>query len=247
MLLDPKDEQEFRRKQGIEEWGGYDAVIFRLGLSFERLPNFPPPEPEVYGLESLSGSKVYKGSRGGKEILFAPTLMGAAAASFNIERYLCHSPASVGIGVGYCGGLKAEIEIGRIIIPAKAIIGEGTSKYYGKGEISSADQGLVTRLVAVTRRFGYEPLVGEVYSIDAPFMETTDLIGQLSQQGILGIDMETSALFSIAEYHSKRAAAILVVSDKPHESPLYGFDPPLQAIEGITEDVIKICIQALTG
>lgn len=247
MLLDQKNEEEFRRKQGIEELGGYDAVIFRLGLRFEGLPNFPPAEPEVYGLESLSGLKVYKGSRGGKEILFAPTLMGAAAASFNIERYLCHSPASVGIGVGYCGGLKAEIEIGRIIIPAKAIIGEGTSKYYGKGEISSADQSLVRRLVDVTRRFGYEPLLGEIYSIDAPFMETPDVISELSQQGILGIDMETSALFSIAEYHGKRAAAILVVSDKPHESPLYGFDPPLQAIEGITEDVIKICIQALTG
>ena len=85
--------------------------------------------------------------------------------------------------------------------------------------------------------------MGEIYSIDAPLMETPDFIEKLSREGILGIDMETSALFSIAEYHGKRVAAILVVSDKPHQGPRYHG----QAIEGITEDVIKICIGTLAG
>lgn len=243
MLLDPKDEMEFRRNQGIEGLGGYDAVILRLGMSLERLPNFHPSKPEVYGLESLSGWKIYKGVKKGKEILFVSTMVGAPAASLGIEMYLCHSPANEGIGVGYCGALQPEIEIGRIIIPDKARIGEGASKYYGKSEISTPDPDLVRKLVDVTQRFGYEPLVGELYSIDAPLMETPDFIEKLARQGILGIDMETSALFSIAEYHGKRAAAIMVVSDKPHRGPAYG--STFQAIEGITEDVIKICIEAL--
>jgi purine-nucleoside phosphorylase len=149
----------------------------------------------------------------------------------------------MGLGVGYCGGLQPEIEIGKIIIPNKARIGEGTSRYYGKTEFSTPDQQMVKRLLDVTWRYGYEPLLGEVYSIDAPLMETPDFIEELSREGILGIDMETSALFSIAEYHSKRAAAVLVVSDKPHQSALYHS----QAIEGITQDVINICIEALAG
>ena len=241
MLLDPGKEKEFRRKSGIEGLGSYDAVIFRLGLSFEELANFNPSKPEVFGLESLDGLIIYKGRKGGKNIVFTSTLVGAPAASFNIETCLCHSPASMGIGVGYCGGLQSDIEIGKIIIPNKARIGEGTSGYYGKTEFSTPDQQLVKRLLDVTWHYGYEPLMGEVYSIDAPLMESPDFIEKLSREGVLGIDMETSALFSIAEYHGKRAATILVVSDKPHQRPLYRG----QAIEEVTEDVIRICIQAL--
>lgn len=243
MLLDPAKEMDFRRKSLIGGLGNYDAVIFRLGLNFEWLPNFHPSKPEAYGLESLDGLAIYKGRKGGKEIVFASTAMGAPAASFNIETCLCHSPASIGLGVGYCGGLQPETEMGKIIIPNKARIGDGTSSYYGKTEFSTPDQQLVKRLIDATYSRGYEPLIGEIYSIDAPFMETRDFIGRLSREGVLGIDMETSALFSIAEYHGKRAAAILVVSDKPRQGPPYDS----QAIEGITEDVIRICIEALAG
>lgn len=246
MLFDPQQEEEFRRKQGIEELGSYHAVLLRLGFNFDRLPHFPPSSPEAYGLESLAGLKIYKGRRGGKEILFAPTMVGAAAASFNIERYLCHSPATEGIGVGYCGALQPEMEIGGIVIPSRARIGEGTSRYYGRSEVSEPDQDLVSRLVTATRRFGYQPHVGEIYSTDAPLMETPHFIQELSAQGILGIDMEMSALFSIAAYHGKRAAGILVVSDKPYQGSLYEFYLP-PVLEEITEDVIKICIQALTS
>ena len=247
MLLDQDRERQFRRKQGIEELGGYDVVLFRLGLNFDRLPNFPPPRPHDYGLQSLTGFKVYKGARGGRGILFASTMVGAPAASFSIERYLCHSPAVEGIGIGYCGALHPEMEIGSIVIPSRARIGEGTSRYYGQDEVSSPDQSLMRRLVEVTEGFGYKPMVGEVYTIDAPLMETLDFLERLRQQGMLGIDMEMSALFSIAQYHGKRAAGILVVSDKPHEGSIYEIFLPSPELERITEDVVKICIEAIAG
>lgn len=247
MKLEPEREKEFRRKWGIERWGRYDGVIFRLGFNFDTLPDFPPSVPEAYGLESLTGSRIYKGRRGRREILFAPTMVGAAAASLNIEMYLCHSPASHGIGVGYCGALKPGVETGQIIIPSAARIGEGTSRYYGQTEVSTPDQDLVGRLVDAARSFGYEPLVGEVYSTDAVLMETPDFLAELSQLGMVAIDMEMSALFSIAQYHGKSAAGILVVSDEPVEgSPYEPYLPPHEA-ERITTDVIRISIQALTA
>ncbi len=251
MLLDPEDEKEFRRKQGVEGLGDYDAVILRLGLGLSQMQDFPPAQPETYGLESLSGLGIYKGVRRGKEILFASTMAGASTASLGIEMYLCHSPATEGIGIGYCGGLRRGIAVGSIIIPSMTRIGEGTSKYYGKSEFSTPDHDLVKRLVDATRRFGYEPLVGEIYSTDAPFMETPDFIAKLSRQGILGIDMEMSALFSIAAFHSKKAAGIFVVSDNPAEDS--ALDPAslisniMSNLQGITQDVFKICIEALAG
>ncbi|MDY6907754.1 MAG: hypothetical protein SV910_05925 [Chloroflexota bacterium] len=243
MLLDAEAEREFREQMGTSGLGDYQGVIFRLGFNFERLPGFDPARPERYGLDALHGSRVYRGRRGGRELLFAPTLMGAPAASFSIERYLCHSPASHGIGVGYCGALHPDIEVGSIIVPDRARIGEGTSSYYGAGTVSVPDHELVELLVATSRRHGCEPWVGEVFSIDAPLMETQEFIAGLAQQGTLGIDMETSALFSIACYHGVRSAAILVVSDKPHQ----GLPPvlPFADIDAVTEAAIRIAVEAL--
>jgi len=245
MLLDKKSEKEFRKGRGIEALGKYDALILRLGLKLEWLPGFPPAEPQSYGLESFAGAKLYRGRRGGKEILFTSAMMGASAASFDIEAYLCHSPAVEGIGLGYCGALQPGIEIGTIIIPDRAAIGEGTSRYYEKHGVSCPDPDLVRRLAEAARRCGYEPLVGEVFSTDGVFMETPELLGDLARRGIIGIDMEMSALFSIAEYHGKRAAGILVVSDKPYEGPLHSLSIPFRKTEAISDDALKICIQAL--
>lgn len=245
MLLEPKIEKDFRRRRGIEALGEYDAVIFRLGLKLEWLPHFPPSDPAFYGLESLSATKPYVGRRGRKVIVLDSTMMGAPAASFNVEAYLCHSPATEAIGLGYCGALQPGMEIGTILIPDAARIGEGTSRYYGGSEVSHPDGDLVRRLAEAARRLGHEPVVGEVYSTDAPFMETLDFVQGLAGQGIVGIDMEMSALFSMAGYHGKKAAGILVVSDKPYESPLHGLDIPFQKTEAIADEVLKVCIEAL--
>lgn len=247
MLLSPKDEREFRKRQGIDWVGTYDAVIFRLGLKLEWLPGFPPAQPAAYGLDWFSGGKPYKGTRGGREILFDSTMMGAPAASFNIEAFLCHSAAVEAIGVGYCGAVRPGVEVGAILIPDKARIGEGTSQYYGKKDVSMPDQDLVKRLVEGARRFGYEPWVGGVFSTDGVFMETPEFLEGLASQGTVGIDMEMSALFSVAEFHGKRAAGILVVSDKPYESPLHSLSIPFDRTERISEDVVKICIEVLGG
>lgn len=247
MLLSEKDEQEFRRRRGIELLGDYDAVVFRLGLKLEWLPGFPPPKAKSYGLDSFSGGKPYKGVKNGRHILFDSAMMGAPAASFSIEAFLCHAPATEAVGFGYCGALRPGIEIGTLIIPDRARIGEGTSKYYGKSDFSVPDQALVARLVEAARRFGHEPLVGEVFSTDGVFMEAPDFLEGLAKQGMVGIDMEMSALFSIAEYHGKRAAGILVVSDKPYEGPLHSLSIPFEQTEKVSDDVVKICIEALGG
>ncbi|MDY6917714.1 MAG: hypothetical protein SVP26_07175 [Chloroflexota bacterium] len=247
MLLDNKSEKEYRRRRGIEALGGYEAVIFRLGLKFEWMPNFPPNDPKLFGFEKLSTAEPYMGSRGDTRILLDSTMMGAPAASFNIEAYLCHSPASRAIGVGYCGALQAGIDIGTIIIPGSARIGEGTSAYYGARDVSHPDADLVGRLTDAAKRLGYEPVVGEVYSTDAAFMETPDFAQDLAGRGIVAIDMEMSALFSIAQFHGKKAAGILVVSDKPCENPLHSLDIPFKKTEAVTEDVIRICVEALAG
>jgi purine-nucleoside phosphorylase len=54
---------------------------------------------------------------------------------------------------------------------------------------------------------------GRVWSIDAPYRETVRKVVRYRQEGILGVDMETSALFTVARYRGIDLACVLVVSD----------------------------------
>ena len=46
------------------------------------------------------------------------------------------------------------------------------------------------------------------------FYDTTDALERFREYGVLGLEMETSALYSLALRHRRRALSILTVSDQ---------------------------------
>jgi purine-nucleoside phosphorylase len=54
---------------------------------------------------------------------------------------------------------------------------------------------------------------GPVWTTDAPYRETADKVKRYQTDGVLGVDMETSALFTVAAFRGIQAASLLVVSD----------------------------------
>jgi purine-nucleoside phosphorylase len=55
---------------------------------------------------------------------------------------------------------------------------------------------------------------GAVWSTDAVFRETRQRVATYQQSGILAVDMETSALCSVAKFRGVDLGVILVVSDE---------------------------------
>ncbi|MGH8546695.1 MAG: hypothetical protein ACREX3_24385, partial [Gammaproteobacteria bacterium] len=56
--------------------------------------------------------------------------------------------------------------------------------------------------------------LGWIFTTDALFQETPELIQQLNAQNVLTIDMVTSTFLTIAQVREKKAGAILAVSDE---------------------------------
>ena len=56
--------------------------------------------------------------------------------------------------------------------------------------------------------------VGWIFTTDALFQETPELIQQLSEQQVSAIDMVTSTFLTVAQVRGKKAGAILSVSDE---------------------------------
>jgi purine-nucleoside phosphorylase len=55
---------------------------------------------------------------------------------------------------------------------------------------------------------------GAVWSTDAPYRETKEKVLLFQQQGVLGVEMELSALFAAARFRQVKIGALLVVSDE---------------------------------
>ncbi len=113
------------------------------------------------------------------------------------------------IAVGMCGAYDEKVQVGEIIAPPKAFVEEGTSlHYYESIDASFPDDGLHNMTTSLLNVSTY-PIV----STDAVYRQTFRKERLWREKGAVGVDMETSAVFSIAKYLGLRAVALLMVSD----------------------------------
>lgn len=146
--------------------------------------------------------------------------------------------AKVLIGIGLFAAIQPEIKVGDLIIPTLAIRGEGTSHYYLPKEVKAVpDRELVKIIKASCEDLGVRYFVGHIYTTDAPYRETKSMIERLRKGHILGIDMETSALFSVGMYRKVKTACILVASTNLARIRSIGF-----YAEELNEPVLKAII-----
>lgn len=112
-------------------------------------------------------------------------------------------------GVGMCGAFSAKLELGDIIVPDKAYVEEGTSlHYYPEIDYAVPDSALFRQLAAIP---GAKAL--PVVSTDAVYRQTFYKEKLWREKGAVGVDMETSAILSVAKVLGLQAAAVLMVSD----------------------------------
>jgi len=115
---------------------------------------------------------------------------------------------------GRSGVLKEEICKDTIIIPTSALIDEGTSSHYtASGRYSYPDKHLVSLICKTMKENKYSSHKGKVWTTDGVYRETPSKIKKVREKGCIAVDMEASALFTIAKFHKKRIAGFFVPSD----------------------------------
>lgn len=118
------------------------------------------------------------------------------------------------LSIGFSGGLDDTVEIGEYIICEKAIRDEGTSYHYtGPEKYAYPSEPFVEWLQEALRTRQNQVHVGPSWTIDAIYRETEAEVEQYAEEGVLTIDMEASAVFTIASHHGVDAAALFIISD----------------------------------
>ena len=91
------------------------------------------------------------------------------------------------------------MKAGDFVIPSRIVIGEGTSRYYyPKIKAIRPDPKMMKILKEACSKIGIKPLRGPVWNTDAFYREMRSQVKRLQTRGVLGVEMESSAIFTVA-------------------------------------------------
>jgi len=130
-----------------------------------------------------------------------------------VTELLAFGGIDVFIRLGSCGALREDIKIGDYVLAQDIIRGDGVTKYYVEDDfVSKVDENISENIKQV---FSKESTVhrGGIWTTDAIFKETKDIVNSYIKKGATAVDMVTSPFVTVANLYQKKAAAILVVSD----------------------------------
>ncbi len=103
----------------------------------------------------------------------------------------------------YCGILNQSVAENKIIIPSSAVRDEGTSYHYiSRSEEISAEPSSIKMITESLERNNIPYVIGKVWTTDAIYRETPEVIEERRQQGCIAVEMECSASLSVAKFRN---------------------------------------------
>ncbi|WP_225335492.1 nucleoside phosphorylase [Halomicrobium urmianum] len=197
------------------------------------VPGDPDRVDRIAGLcddsETVAENREYKvvnATYEGRELTICSTGIGAPSAAIAVEEL-----AAVGVEtfvrVGTTGALQEGIEIGDMVVATAAAKDEGTTKRYEAAEYPAvADYEVLSALVDSAERAAQGAAdgasgdaassrenvhVGPVATDDAFYAEDEAYFEDREAAGLLAVEMEAAAVFSLARRKGLRAGAICTV------------------------------------
>ena len=158
---------------------------------------------------------LYRANKGTQSpVTLAGPFLGAPQAVIAMEKLIVLGAKKIWV-LGWCGSLQPDLPTGHLIIPTNAVSEEGTSNHYPiSNRLPESNTALNRMLEEALIQQSLPFSRGSVWTTDALYRETPDKVKTFQDQGILAVEMEISALMTVALYRSVAMAGLLVVSDE---------------------------------
>lgn len=163
----------------------------------------------VRGMLGFTG--LYKGQR--------TSVMGTGMGQPSLSIYVNELIRSYGvkklIRVGTCGSIQENIKIRDIILPLSASTDSGSNniRFKSMDYAPCADFSLLSKAVesAKAKKLPYH--TGNILSSDTFYTDDPDQWRLWAKFGVLGIEMESAELYTLAAKYKVQALSVLTVSD----------------------------------
>jgi purine-nucleoside phosphorylase len=164
----------------------------------------------------VRGMLGFTGTYRGVELSVQGSGMGMPSASIYAHELINDYGAQSLIRVGTCGALSTTLRLRDVV----AAIGSSTDSAMNRLRFDGlidyapvADFALLRTAVDVATARDVALVVGPIFAADAFYTDRPDLYDRLADYGVLAVEMETAALYTIAARYGVRALTLLTVSD----------------------------------
>ncbi len=188
-----------------------------LNIKYAILPGDPARvsriAEQMENVEELGFNREYRALRGtyqGVPVLAMSTGMGGASMAIAVEELRNIGITHI-VRIGSCGALQEGIGLGDLILVNAAVRDDGASHTYAPDPFPAvADPDLLAGCIRSGREKGFRCHVGLCRSHDSFYIDNNEEVSAAwSKRGVLGSDMETAALFTVARLRGVKAASIL--------------------------------------
>ena len=156
----------------------------------------------------------YTGTYKGKPISVQGTGMGVPSISIYITELMQEYDVQKLIRVGTCGAIQKDVNLRDVIIAQSASTNSRMNQiiFDGNDFAPTADFDLLLKAYSTGIEKGLKIKVGNVYTEDLFYNEFAQH-EKWAKYGVLAVEMEAAALYTLAAKFGRQALAILTVSD----------------------------------
>ena len=194
--------------------------------------------------------KIVNATYEGSPVTICSTGIGCPSAAIAVEELANVGVESL-IRVGTTGALQADIEIGDVVVATGAAKDEGTTRRYERDTLPAVpDYDVLSGLVGAAETRSEPVHVGPIASDDAFYAETDEYVEAWEEAGVLSVEMEAAAIFTLARRKGLRAGALCTVDGNlvagTQKGETDGEELPEKAKDNV-ERAIVIALDAAAG
>ena len=165
-------------------------------------------------VNNVRGMTAYTGFYKSKKITVFPSGMGCPSMGiYSYELFKEYNVDTI-IRIGTMGGYT-DLKLKDIVLVDNSITNSNYGKYlcnYPNINING-DMELNNIILNTSKELGLNIYNGNIYSSDVSYEQNNDFKDKVAKYNVLGVEMESFALFTNAKLLNKKAATLLMVSD----------------------------------
>lgn len=164
---------------------------------------------------NVRGMLGYTGTYKGKKISVQGTGMGMPSISIYATELIREYGVKNLIRVGTAGGMLESVKVRDIVIAMTSHTDSSMNhnRFNGLDFAPCASFDLLKKAYDNAVNSGFTPKVGSIISADSFYNDDTELWKKWASFGTLAVEMETSALYTLAAKYGVNALTILTISD----------------------------------
>ena len=204
--------------------------------------NFLTGAREYTSIRNILG---YTGTYKGVPLSVQGTGMGMPSISIYVHELLSEYGVKRLFRVGTCGGMNAAVKLRDVLIAQAASTDSGMLRNIFGNAINYApiaDYDLLSTAVTKAKALNITVKVGNIISVDRFYDEEIDS-AKLADYGVLAVEMEAAALYTLAAKFKAHALALFTVSDHL----VTGETCTAEERQTTFESMIKIALETATA